>query len=304
MTLGQKLKKLRTDKGLTQKDLADQLHVTFQTVSKWESDTNEPDIATLKELAQLYGCTFDYLLNDEEEPIQKEESKEAVTDLVDVINKTIEAHERSKHICKKCGKEISSDDLAVEQLTKTVRQGPMSTIVPNGEAYYHKACWEQVKQERDNAWKKVKSEKMKKSKRRTFGWGIFGGVVALIIALLVLLINPQCKEIFHPVVAVLMSIVIGYGIFSMIYCILSGSYIGEVFVWCASLSVKFPMLIFSWSLEGLAWLIAMKILFAIAGFLIGLFALAFAIAFSSILGMISFPFVLIHNINTNYSDAF
>ena len=35
MTLGQKLKKLRTDKGLTQKDLADQLHVTFQTVSKW-----------------------------------------------------------------------------------------------------------------------------------------------------------------------------------------------------------------------------------------------------------------------------
>ena len=48
MTLGQKLKKLRTDKGLTQKDLADQLHVTFQTVSKWESDINEPAFSTLK----------------------------------------------------------------------------------------------------------------------------------------------------------------------------------------------------------------------------------------------------------------
>ena len=35
MTLGQKLKKLRTDKGLTQKDLADQLHVSFQTVSNF-----------------------------------------------------------------------------------------------------------------------------------------------------------------------------------------------------------------------------------------------------------------------------
>ena len=43
MTFGQKLKKLRTEKNLTQKDLADQLHVTFQTVSKWESDINEPD---------------------------------------------------------------------------------------------------------------------------------------------------------------------------------------------------------------------------------------------------------------------
>ena len=53
MTLGQKLKKLRTEKGLTQKDLADQLHVTFQTVSKWESDTNEPDFSTLKELSKM-----------------------------------------------------------------------------------------------------------------------------------------------------------------------------------------------------------------------------------------------------------
>ena len=61
MTLGQKIKKLRTEKGLTQKDLADQLHVTFQTVSKWESGTNEPDIATLKELSKFFGCSFDFL---------------------------------------------------------------------------------------------------------------------------------------------------------------------------------------------------------------------------------------------------
>ena len=73
MTLGQKIKKLRTDKGLTQKDLADQLHVTFQTVSKWEGGTNEPDIATLKELSRFFGCSFDYLLNDDEETPKTEE---------------------------------------------------------------------------------------------------------------------------------------------------------------------------------------------------------------------------------------
>ena len=73
MTLGQKLKKLRTEKGLTQKNLADQLNVTFQTVSKWESDINEPDIATLKELAKFYGCTYDYLLNEEEEEPKEEQ---------------------------------------------------------------------------------------------------------------------------------------------------------------------------------------------------------------------------------------
>ena len=67
MTLGQKIKKLRTEKGLTQKDLADDIHVTFQTVSKWENDENEPDVSTIRELAKLFGCTLDYLLSEEEE---------------------------------------------------------------------------------------------------------------------------------------------------------------------------------------------------------------------------------------------
>ena len=90
----------------------------------------------------------------------------------------------------------------------------------------------------------------------------------------------------------------------MIYCILSGSYIGDVFVWCAGLSIKFPGLIFSWSIEGFAWLIAMKILFAILGFLIGVAALLLAIVLSSVLGAVSFPFVLIHNIRTDYENSF
>jgi uncharacterized membrane protein len=89
----------------------------------------------------------------------------------------------------------------------------------------------------------------------------------------------------------------------MLYCIISGSYIGDVFVWCASLSIKFPGLIFTWDIEGFIWVIAMKILFAILGFLIGLFALAFAIVFSASLGAISFPFVLIHNIHNDYDDS-
>lgn len=48
MTFGQKIKKLRTESNLTQKDLADKMNVTFQTVSKWENDTNEPDITNIK----------------------------------------------------------------------------------------------------------------------------------------------------------------------------------------------------------------------------------------------------------------
>jgi hypothetical protein len=89
----------------------------------------------------------------------------------------------------------------------------------------------------------------------------------------------------------------------MIYCIVSGSYIGEVFVWCAGASIRFPGLIFSWSIEGFIWVIVMKILFAIIGFIFGLLALIFGILLSAALGGISFPFVLIHNNHTNYGDC-
>ena len=70
MTVGQKIKKLRNEKNLTQKDLADQVHVTFQTVSKWENDENEPDIGTLRELTKLFNCSMDYLLSEDDEQHQ------------------------------------------------------------------------------------------------------------------------------------------------------------------------------------------------------------------------------------------
>jgi transcriptional regulator with XRE-family HTH domain len=301
MTLGQKLKKLRTEKGLTQKDLADQLHVTFQTVSKWETGTNEPDIATLKELSKLFGCSLDCLLNDDEEtPIEKEKT-EVVVKEVPVIKETIIVHQNEAHVCARCEKDIPEDELVSEDVTKKERHGPYTRTVSIGQTYYHKDCLEEVKKERAEAEKKAKILRAKSSRKKCFGWGIAAGVTALVIALAIFLCNMQ---IVHPALGVLYSFLIGYGIFAMIYCILSGSYIGDVFMWCAGSTIKFPGLIFTWNLGGFAWLIAMKILFAILGFLIGVLALLFAIAFSATLGAVSFPFILIHNVRTDYEDAF
>ena len=48
MTLGEKLKKLRTDSGLTQEELAEKLFVSRTAISKWESNRGYPNIETLK----------------------------------------------------------------------------------------------------------------------------------------------------------------------------------------------------------------------------------------------------------------
>lgn len=64
MTTGEKLTKLRREHGYTQEEIAEQLGVSRQAVSKWEANTAYPETDKLIWLAQLYDCSLDYLLND------------------------------------------------------------------------------------------------------------------------------------------------------------------------------------------------------------------------------------------------
>ncbi len=303
MTLGQKIKKLRNEKGLTQKDLADQVHVTFQTVSKWEKDENEPDVSTLKELSKLFDVTVDQLVNGEELTASKENSNEVEPVVVPpvAVNKTVVIHQKELHVCRRCNKDIPENELVVEDFC--VRPSGRGHAAEYRKDYYHKDCLEQTKKDREVAAALAKKAHGKKYKKLSFGWGIAGGVIALITSLLIFLIVPACKEAIHPGLAVLFAAIIGYATFAMLYCIISGSYIADVFLWCAGLSIKMPGIIFSWDIDGIVWAITMKVVFAIFGFFIGVLALGFAIALSAVLGAVSFPFVLVHNIHTDYIDA-
>ena len=64
MTLSEKLQNLRKAAGLSQEALAEQLGVTRQAVSKWETGEGKPDIDNLLPLAKLLHTTVDYLLDD------------------------------------------------------------------------------------------------------------------------------------------------------------------------------------------------------------------------------------------------
>lgn len=60
--LAQNLTRLREQRGLTQKELADQLHVVRQTVSKWEKGHSVPDADMVLKLADFFGVSTDELL--------------------------------------------------------------------------------------------------------------------------------------------------------------------------------------------------------------------------------------------------
>ena len=63
--MGEQLKKLRKEKGLTQKQVAEYLHVSKSSVGMWEHGDRDPDTSVLSELADFFGVTVDYLLGRE-----------------------------------------------------------------------------------------------------------------------------------------------------------------------------------------------------------------------------------------------
>lgn len=61
MDIGKQIKTLRLAKGATQEELAAYLGVSYQAVSKWETETSTPDITLLPNIAVFFGVTIDEL---------------------------------------------------------------------------------------------------------------------------------------------------------------------------------------------------------------------------------------------------
>ncbi len=86
MTFGEKLKKLRTDNGLTQDELAEKLYVTRTAISKWESNRGYPNIDSLKAISKFFSVSIDELLSsDEVLTIAEEDNKQKETRFKDLV---------------------------------------------------------------------------------------------------------------------------------------------------------------------------------------------------------------------------
>ena len=65
--VGKRIVAFRKAKNMTQTELADQMNVSFQAVSNWERGNSMPDISKLPQLAELFGCSVDELLDGRSE---------------------------------------------------------------------------------------------------------------------------------------------------------------------------------------------------------------------------------------------
>lgn len=81
--LSNNVKILRTQKGLSQEELADRLHVVRQTISKWEKGLSVPDAELLIRLAEIFETSVSELLG---ETITASDDKEHVAEKLEQLN--------------------------------------------------------------------------------------------------------------------------------------------------------------------------------------------------------------------------
>ncbi len=243
-TIGNKILALRKERNVTQASLGAFLNISYQAVSKWERDESCPDFQTLSKIAQFFNVPISYFEVGGEETA----ATAAVTAPVAPPNKQMLG------VCKDCG--------------KVVYEGEEGVTIP---ALICKPCVERRKrieeakqQARRKEEQKRKEEQVRAQEQRKVDikHGRNRGLIVSGIITAALLIAALIKGWDY------------FGAMNLVYSIVGAvvwfTFIAQLF-WdgavadCASASWHFipPGIIFEFSLDGLKFLIAMKILFAI-----------------------------------------
>ena len=100
MEIGERITKLRFEKGIYQKELAAYLNVSIGTISNYEQGVHHPDLNTLCKIADFFCVTTDYLLGRTAHRRAPETLNLPLTDsytVADMVNTTLELSDSNIH---------------------------------------------------------------------------------------------------------------------------------------------------------------------------------------------------------------
>ena len=271
MTLGNLLASKRKLANMTQQQVGDALNVSPQAVSKWENDLAQPDLASLKRLAELYGVPVSQLIDaaDEQEPeastpeptAEPAPAPQPTVMYIEVPQKPVLA------VCEDCNKPLYEGKDIVRGTSLHGR-----TSVP------YVIC-SKCDQKRKKKHAEIEMAEAKKDKKRAIVWGI---IFALIVGVGLFFV-PEIR---------FWSILLGFCTFCLTGCVfIDESFVGDMWQTMISWSFHAPGVIFELDLDGIIWLIAVKILFWIIGVLFAILAFLFGTA----VGFVFAPFAVIYD---------
>lgn len=282
--IGNNIRKLRMQHGMTQKNLAEKLFVSAQAVSRWENDEVEPSIGTILELAKIFGVTADQILNPEEHPFRSaEEPQESSESSNEEAPEAAASEEASSQgpmlaLCCKCNSPIYEKD---------------DIVRGHEDKIYCKKCHEEGEKRR-REWT---CETAKKRRILSFVLGPLASAIAFAITF---------ATWNHPLMTAGIRgtmIFLSVAMFTFVSCcLLENSFVADMFFCISSWSIKAPGLIFTFDLDGILWLIGMKILFAVIGFVIGVIMFFLGLVISASVSVFVYPYAIVTNIKHPEKD--
>ena len=274
--IGNQIKKLRTEQGMTQKQLADKLFVSAQAVSRWENNEVEPSVATITEIAKIFDVSTDVVLGVLESDPEPQPASEPEV----IVEKEYVIKEAKPvlAVCEQCNRPIYNGAEIVRK-TSYHRVGGNTT---------HILCRECDNKNKKRAYDTAVSRGVS-LRKHSFVWGILGALAVLGIMIGVI-VSGQNSSL------VPLAVILPIAAFTMISCcILQNNFIGEMTVTVGSWGIHLPGLIFSLDLEGIIWFLTVKLALFILGILGTIAMWTLAIALGSALSLLVYPFAIYKN---------
>lgn len=278
MGIGNNIKEQRTKLGLTQKDVADKLNVTAQAVSRWENEDVEPSIDTLKQLSSLFNVSLDEFLNNDYTPEKETPHLEEVAAETQVEPVSTEP----MGVCSGCGKQYPTSQLK----TRSRRVGRHT----RHEGPYCPNCWNAISSARREQMDYEAKEHAKKVRfRRILGYVLGLAAFAFLFGISVAMAMNSSDNDWMIIGAVA-----GVCAYFIIACALLGdNLVTSCFSTIAGFGIKFPGIIFTLDINGIIFLILVKILFGIISIIISALALIAACLISGAFAIVYYPYILV-----------
>ena len=282
MGIGEKIKQYRINSNMTQKDLADQLHVTNQAVSRWENDEAEPSFDTLRSMADLFGCTINDLFD------MKGKDPEPVRE-VKVIERVVPQETKQVlALCEKCNKPIY-DTEDIHRFQKRVYNGRTSHMQ---DYLYCTACnAARLEEERANAEAKRATEitMLKKRRLRSFVWSSVIFAILLAVAISFYAGGDGKTGKFYLIASIL-------SFFFSACLFLNNNFIGGLWLSVASWGfIRLPGVIMEFSIGGIVIGFIIKIILWLFGIVLGIVTTILATVIGMALSVFVYPFALVKN---------
>ena len=314
MTYGEKLIQLRKNANMTQADLGERLGVTAQAVSKWEHDVSEPDLGTLRKISAIFGISVDDFLDADKEvsPVVPINPADVAAEMAPVVAQTVsegvcdniaagvrtavaEANDAVLGCCFDCGRVVKESNKGIVTPKVLCAECYQKRLAAKKARIAAEKAKAEAERRADESKQQGLVYSLRTKRNRCLFWGIFAAVVAVTAGVIAALKTQT--DVGNIVGIIAASVWAGYALLGVICEVfLSDSAVADVMEWCLTRSISWPGVIFSLDFGGIVFLIGVKLLFAILGFLAGVALFVLGLSVSMLIATFTFPFTM-HKIN-------